>query len=409
MLKEFFKLAWRNIWRNKRRSLIMMSSISFAVLLSCMMMSVQYGTLEHMIDNVVRFYSGHLQVHNEDYWEERVIDNSLALDESFLSRLEAIPNTVSVVPRIESFALSAFKTRTKGAMVLGIDPVKEYEIIDIQSKLKEGHYFDSDEKSVILGTGLADYLGITTGDSVILISQGYHGASAVGLYPVVGLAKFPNPEQNNQVVCMPLKEAQWFYGLGNKVSSIALLMNSQDDVQVAKEAILTSYADEPIKPMDWNEMMPELMQTVNMKVENGKIMIMVLYIVIGFGMFGTFLMMTAERNYEFGTSIAIGMKRRWLQFTIFLEITMMSLMGVLAGVVMSVGIIIYLYYNPVKLGSKMADMYESYGFEAVIEFALRSDIFVWQAWAVFIIGFVLSFYPILVLRKIKPVEAMRNS
>jgi ABC-type lipoprotein release transport system permease subunit len=261
---------------------------------------------------------------------------------------------------------------------------------------------------VILGVGLADYLGISVGDSIVLISQGYHGASAIGLYPVVGLVKFPSPDQNNRLVCMPLKEAQWFYGLDHRVSSIALLMNSQDDVRVAKEMIFSNYSDRPITPMDWNEMMPELMQTVNMKVENGKIMIMVLYIVIGFGMFGTFLMMTAERTYEFGTSIAIGMKRSWLQLTIFLEIIMMSLMGVFAGIIASVSLIIYLYFNPVQLGSKMADMYENYGFEAVIEFALRPDIFIWQAWAIFIIGIVLSFYPILVLKKIKPVEAMRN-
>jgi ABC-type lipoprotein release transport system permease subunit len=256
---------------------------------------------------------------------------------------------------------------------------------------------------------LAKYLGLSIGDSVVLISQGYHGASAVGLYPVVGLAKFPNPDQNNQIVCMPLKEAQWFYGLENKVSSISVLLNSQDDLKVVKNVIVALAQDKHVKPMDWEEMMPELVQTVNMKVENGKIMIMVLYIVIGFGMFGTFLMMTAERTYEFGTSIAIGMKRRWLQLTIFLEILMMSFMGVLIGVGLSLGTIIYLYFNPIKLGSKMADMYESYGVEPVIEFSMQSEIFIWQAWAVFIIGFVLSFYPIIVLKRIKPVEAMRNS
>lgn len=373
------------------------------------MMSVQYGTLEHMIDNVVKFYSGHIQIHNENYWDEKVIDNSLTYDQNFLDSLEAVPNTVSVVPRIESFALSAFKTKTKGTMVLGIDPEKEVGIIDVKGKLSEGRYINADEKSVLLGTGLAKYLGLSIGDSVVLISQGYHGASAVGLYPVVGLAKFPNPEQNNQIVCMPLKEAQWFYGLENKVSSIALLMDSQDDVKVAKNTIAAIAQDRHAKPMDWEEMMPELVQTVNMKVENGKIMIMVLYIVIGFGMFGTFLMMTAERTYEFGTSIAIGMKRRWLQLTIFLEILMMSFMGVLIGVALSLGTIVYLYFNPIKLGSKMADMYESYGVEPVIEFSMQSDIFIWQAWAIFIIGFVLSFYPIIVLKKIKPVEAMRNS
>ncbi len=408
MRLEFFKLAWRNIWRNKRRSFIMMSSIAFAVLLSCMMMSVQYGTLEHMIDNVVKFYTGHIQIHHEKYWDEKVIDNSLVYDQDLLDSLEAIPNIKAVVPRVESFALSAFQTRTKGAMVLGIDPKKE-EIIDIEGKLTEGKYFGRDDKSVILGGGLAEYLGLSVGDSIVLISQGFHGASAVGLYPVVGLVKFPNPDQNKQMVCMPMKEAQWFYGLDNQVSSIAILLNSQDDMHLAKNIIQRISEDKPIEPMDWNEMMPELEQTVNMKVENGKIMIMVLYIVIGFGMFGTFLMMTAERTYEFGTSIAIGMKRRWLQFTTFLEITMMSLIGVSAGIIMSLGIIIYLNFNPVKLGSKMAEVYETYGAEAVIEFALKPEIFVWQAWAVFIISFVLSFYPILVLRRIRPVEAMRNT
>jgi ABC-type antimicrobial peptide transport system permease subunit len=178
---------------------------------------------------------------------------------------------------------------------------------------------------------------------------------------------------------------------------------------MTKDSIRQLANGKKIKPMDWNEMMPELQQTVNMKVENGKIMIMVLYIVIGFGMFGTFLMMTAERSYEFGTAIAIGMKRWWLQASVFLELAMMSIMGVVAGLVMSLGVIVYLYFNPIRLGSKMTAMYESYGIEPVVEFALRADIFFYQAWAVLIIGLFLSFYPIMVLRKIKPVEAMRNT
>lgn len=408
MNNEFLKLAWRNIWRNKRRSYITMSSVAFAVLLSCLMMSVQYGTLDHMVNNVVKFYSGHIQIHHDKYWDEKIIDNSLSYNQTFIDSLESIPNAVSVVPRIESFALSAFDTRTKGAMVLGIDPDKEDGIINIKSKIKEGSYFGKDDKSVLLGTGLAKYLGISVGDSVVLISQGYHGASAIGLYPVAGLVKFPNPDQNNQTVCLPLKEAQWFYGLKDKVSSIALLMNSQDDVKVAKNYINDLVEEKSMIPMDWEEMMPDLVQTVRLKHSSSRIMIMVLYIVIGFGMFGTFLMMTAERTREFGTTIAIGMKRVWLQLTIFYEIVMMSLMGVLAGIVMSLAIITYFYFNPVQLGSDMSDMYESYGVEAVIEFAMSSGIFVWQAWAIFIIGFVLSFYPILVLKRIKPVQAMRE-
>ena len=94
-------------------------------------------------------------------------------------------------------------------------------------------------------------------------------------------------------------------------------------------------------------MMPDLVQTVKLKHSSSRIMIMVLYIVIGFGMFGTFLMMTAERTREFGTTIAIGMKRAWLQLTIFCEIVMMSLIGVFAGIVMSLAIITFFYFRTI--------------------------------------------------------------
>ena len=135
MQKEFFTLAWRNIWRNKRRSYITMSSIAFAVLLSCLMMSVQYGSLDHMVDNVVKFYAGHIQIHDDRYWDEKIIDHSLEVYPGMVDSLESLPSIETVVPRIESFALSAYETRTKAAMLLGIDPQREKDIIDVESRI----------------------------------------------------------------------------------------------------------------------------------------------------------------------------------------------------------------------------------------------------------------------------------
>jgi len=409
MFGELIKMAWRNIWRNKRRSYITMSSVGFAVLLSCLMMSVQYGSLDHMVDNVVKFYSGHIQIHNDKYWEEKVIDNSFLIEQSLLDSLEALPNTTTVVPRIESFALSAFGTKTKAAMILGIDTKKEAGIIDIENKLVEGKYFDEDDQSVLISTGLAKYLGVTVDDSVVLISQGFHGASAVGLYPIAGIIKFPNPDQNNQTICMPIKEAQWFYGLEGRVSSIALLLNNQEDVNSAFFSIENLIKGFPLRAMDWPQMMPDLVQTVKLKHSSSRIMIMVLYCVIGFGMFGTYLMMTAERIREFGTTIAVGMNRALLQFTVFCEILLMAIIGVISGILLSLGIITYFNLNPIKLSSNMEEMYESYGVEAAIMFAMKGSIFVYQAWAIFIIAAVLSFYPMLVLQRLNPVEAMREN
>lgn len=408
MNRELLTLAWRNIWRNKRRSYITMSSVAFAVLLSCLMMSVQYGSMDHMVDNMVKFYTGHIQIHHEQYWDEKIINNSLSYDGDFLESVKQIPGVQSVVPRIESFALAAYGTKTKGSMVLGIDPDKEQSIINIEQKLENGKYFNSDDQSILVSTGLAEYLGVEVGDSLILYSQGYHGATAIGLYKVTGLIRFPNPEQNNRTICMPLKEAQWFYGLENKLTSIAILVNSKVDAESAKSSISALIDAKSMTAMDWGAMMPNLVQTVKLKRSSTEMMIMVLYIVIGFGMFGTFLMMTAERTREFGILLSIGMHRRWLQFTVFIEIVMMSLMGVLAGVVMSLFAITYFHYNPPPMAKGAQAMAENYGIEAVFEFSSSPQIFVWQAWAIFIIGFLLSFYPVLVLIKLRPVQAMRE-
>ena len=114
-------MAWRNIWRNKRRSLITMSSIAFAVLFACAFMSMQYGSMTYMVDNAVRFYSGHMQVQQEGYWDEKTLDNSMSYSPDLLHNLERLEGIMVAVPRVESFALSAYENLTRPAMIMGVD------------------------------------------------------------------------------------------------------------------------------------------------------------------------------------------------------------------------------------------------------------------------------------------------
>jgi ABC-type lipoprotein release transport system permease subunit len=401
-------LAWRNIWRNKRRSLITISSIGFSVLFACFMMSIQYGTLDHMVDNAVKFYSGHIQVHQENYWDEKIIDNSLSYDDAMLTGLSEIKGVEAAVPRIESFALAANDAKTRPAMIFGIDPEKENMITKIEKNLVAGEYLAPDDRSVLLSAGMAEYLNAGVGDSVILISQGYHGTNSVGLYPIKGLVTFPNPEQNTRIICMPVKHAQWYYGLNDQLTSIAILLADGKNQEMTMAEIEQYIKEKPLKAIDWQEMMPDLIQMVNMKHASSQKMILVLYIVIAFGMFGTFLMMTAERKYEFGILLSIGMKRIQLQITVFFEILLMSLIGVLSGFVVSFSLIGYFYANPIQLSTSMKDMYASYGIEPVIEISMNPSIFYTQAWAIFIIALILSFYPMMVLFRLTPVKAMRE-
>ena len=401
-------MAWRNIWRNKRRSYITISSIGFAVLFACAFMSMQYGSMTHMVDNAVRFYAGHMQIQQEGYWDERTLDNSMSYSQDLLDRIDQVDGVTITVPRIESFALAANETRARASMILGVDFHRENEITSINKKLVAGKLIEDGEKAVLLSAGLAEYLDLGVGDTLVLIGQGYHGVNAAALYAIKGLIKFANPVQNKQIVAMSLQQAQHFYGLEGRVTSVAVLMDDSHTLDETVVDVNSSLNLAELVVLDWREMMPDVVQIMNLKYGNSRKMIMVLYTVIAFGRFGTFLMMTAERTREFGIMLAVGMKRRLLQLTIFSEITLMALFGVLIGILVSLGIIIYFHYNPIDLGSSMEEIAEQYGMEVALVFSADPKVFYEQAWAVFVIAFILSFYPLLVLFKLDPAEAMRK-
>ena len=401
-------LAWRNIWRNKRRRFITLSSIGFAVVFATMMMSVQKGSLDQLIDNSVKFYTGHLQIQNPKYWETKTIDNSLAYEAGFIESISDIEGVKAVSPRVESFSLASYGSISKGAMVFGVEPEKEDKILNLSKKLIKGKMINTDSKGVLIAEGLSEYLKVDIGDTLVLISQGFHGSNAAGLYVIKGVLRFANPVQNKQMICMPLPEAQWFYDLDKKLTSVAVLLEDNKSLPVIESKLNTVLNDENYAIVNWQKMIPDLIEMAEMKYASTRIMILILYSVIGFGMFGTFLMMTAERKREFGILLAIGMKRMLLQATTFLEVLLLSSMGVIMGLALSSLLILYFFYNPIDLGSSYDTIAESYGIEMSIEFAFESALFITQAFAVFIIAFILSFYPLIIINKTKPVKAIKE-
>ena len=405
----YLTLAWRNIWRNKRRSYITIASITFAVLLACVMRSLQLGSYERMIENAARFYTGYIQVHKNGYWDEKIIDNSFTYDKQLIKTIESIKGVESAVPRVESFALASFGLKIKGSLIIGIDPEKENSLTRVKDKIVDGEYLADDDKAAMVAQGLAEYLNIGVGDTLVLIGQGYHGANAAELYVIKGIMKFPVPEQNKQTVYIPIKESQSFFAMDDMITSISLVVDKAKNVDRIVADISTNIDAEALEVMGWRDMMPDLVQGIEIDNISGQVMLWILYAVIGFGMFGTFLMMTAERMYEFGVMMSVGMKRVKMQFIIFLEMGMMASVGVLIGIAISLPILIYYYNNPVFMSGESADAIEAFGVEAAYFFSLQPQLFYNQAWAILFMALVLSFYPLYVIHKLKPVEAMREA
>ncbi|MDX1407012.1 MAG: hypothetical protein R3330_02735, partial [Saprospiraceae bacterium] len=179
------RLAYRNIWRNRRRTLITAASILFAVFFAVVMRAIQVGAWQRMVDSVVHFYFGYAQVQAAGYWDERSIEQSLLYDDSLRNRLDQIAGLGGYTPRLESFALAAHEDQSRGALLIGIDPEAEDALTQLSSRVTEGSYFG--DGGVLMSSGLAEYLDLRLGDTAVFVSQGYHGTNAAGKYAVSGI------------------------------------------------------------------------------------------------------------------------------------------------------------------------------------------------------------------------------
>jgi putative ABC transport system permease protein len=400
----FIKLAWRNLWRNKRRTIISISSVLFAVLFASVISSFQKGTWDHMVDNIVRYYLGYAQIHQKGFWDDQSLENSFEPETVPAS----LKSTMRLAPRLESFALASSGEVTRGVLVVGIDPVKEDEMTRLQSRLTQGSYLEMGGTAVLAAEGLANLLNLDVGDTLILVSQGYQGRNAAGAYPIKGLVKFGAPDLNKQLVIMPLPLARDFYGTGERLTSLAVNLPGRDALPEALKTIKNELPEEEFEVLDFKKLMPELIEAQELDTAGAMLILWTLYILIAFGLFGTILMMTRERTYEFGVLTAIGTKRKTLIGMLWTEALMIGFVGAIAGILISLPIVWYLHISPIELTGSMAKAYENYGMEPVVKTAFELGIFLKQAWVIFLISCALAIYPTWYIWNLKPVKAMRE-
>ena len=401
------KLAWKNIWRNKYRTGITITSIFFAVILSVVTSSLQDGVFDNLIRNVVSFYSGYVQVHKKGYWDERILDNCFKSSDSLEQQILQHRNIAAVAPRLESFALASSEDLTKGCLVVGISPEKEDRITNLQSKLIDGEYLVDEDRQVLIAEGLAARLKLSLHDTVVLIGQGYHGATAAGKYRIKGIIKFGSPDLNDQSLFVSLAEAQVLYGAEGMLTSYVLALENPKFLVSTADIVRTDLGD-AFETMTWEEMMPEVIQHI--RTDKGSMYIIqgILYMLICFGIFGTLMMMMVERKYEMGMLIAIGMRKVRLMQLLMMESLLTIFSGCMLGILASIPIVYYLYRYPIRFKREMARVYEEFGFEAIFPASMDRSIFINQGLIVLSLCILLSLYPITKVARLDAVKSMKK-
>lgn len=403
------KLAWLNIWRNKRRTIITATSVFFAVLLAIIFRSLTDGIYDNMIHNIVSYSSGYLQIHQKGYWEEQSIDNTFEEDEQLYKVLLNNPNVTHLIPRLQTFAMASYAGKTKGVLILGIDPIKEKVVNNLHEKIIEGQYLENiNDNAVVLGEGLASQLKLKVNDTLVLLGQGYHASSAAAKFRVKGLIKLGAIELNNSVVYMPLQQSQFMHGADHRITSVSVMLDKTTHLKKLKQALQQSINPDVYEVMSWKEMMPEIDQFIEADSTGHYIIIAILYFIISFGLFGTLLMMVFERKHELGILIAIGMKKRLLALVLLLESIMISFLGCIIGIIGGVLIVKWFTIHPIHFTGELKEVYEEYGIESIIYFSGHEKIFIVQTLIVLILSTLLALYPGYKVMKLKPVEAINS-
>jgi len=207
---------------------------------------------------------------------------------------------------------------------------------------------------------------------------------------------------------LTLREVQNLTWAENRITALTIMIDKQKNLDKVMNTLRDKFGKR-YEIMSWEDMQPELVQYIEMDNGSGIISLYITYAIIAFGILGTILMMTLERTREFGMLIAIGMKRARLRMIVVLESLLLALVGVAAGLLVSLPILVYFYYHPIVLKGEFAAMMIEYGFEPVLPFSLEPSIFFWQGTAVFIIALAAATYPLWRIGSIKPVDALKTT
>lgn len=407
MKKLFLVLAWRNIWRNKKRALITISSIAASLFFVLFLRQMQFWTYDFNIRNSVSGTVGYIQITDSSYTKEKIIDNTILSEQVNIKALNSIEGVTGAYPRFQSGALVSTGLKSRFAGVSGINPETDNKLLKLDRKLRKGSLIEENDKAIMITERMADYYKVSIGDSLVLMGQGYQGYTAAGIYPVKGILHFPVGDLSNMVF-MPITEAQYMFVADDRFTHVLIDLDENTSLQDGLNKVQAQIKDPGLVTRTWEDELPGLKQGFEMDANSGLIISGILYMIVGFGIFGTIVMLYNERKYEFGVLTAIGTNRFDLLFITLIELLILTTIGIIVGNIATLPLLYYLNINPIQLGGDAAKAIIEQGFEPYLGTGLFLDVFVMNSLAILSIAAFVSLYMVFKILKINALKSMKQ-
>ncbi|MFV2004459.1 MAG: ABC transporter permease [Gammaproteobacteria bacterium] len=402
------RMAWRNLWRHKRRTWLTVGAMIFSNLLLVFMISLQFGSYRMMIDNTLKSYTGHLQIQRAGYNDNPKIRNSFDAVIPLANKLRKQLGSNKIAARGVAFAMTSSEQRTYGLQIIGVEPSFEPEVSTLPGLITKGRYFsDINAEEIVIGSVLARNLHVDIGDELTLLGSGRDGSIAAGVVTVTGIFDSGITDVDRLMAQLPLAYFQSLFNMGDQGHNIVI--NAEDLTQVAalKNTVNGMLEDYPeLVVLDWDKLQPGLKQAIQADMTSAWFMYAVLIILVAFSVLNTQLMSVLERTREFGTMMALGVKPIRLGALVFSETFIMSSIGLIFGAALGAALSYYLSF----VGFSYPGMEEMAGRfnlpDRIYPSLSLLSIFLGPG-IVFICSLIASIYPALRLFFLQPVSAMR--
>ena len=404
------RLASRNLWRNRRRTLLTLSAMVVSLALLTLSLGVFSGMLVDILSSTTEQYHGHLVITAEDYLDDRDMYKNFVADPDLLKKLEQDEAIVGISERLRGFGLVSHADSSYPAELLGIRPEMEQSVTNLHTRIVAGRYLlDDDTDGAVLGASLAKKLGVKANDELVFVTQAADGSIGNDLLIVRGIFNTGHSGHDNSLILVPQQWLQQVTALDSKIHEIAVAV--KDPLMAATQAQqLATLLPTELEATDWGELLPEMREAIASFDVSRFIFVVILYFATGLGILNTVFMSVMERTREFGILMAIGLRPGQVRMLVLLETFLLGLLGTLLGLALGLSLSYYMSKVGFDLSTWITPVTYAGGtiqprLKAIFE--LRN--FIDPAYMLLIVSLLAGLLPARRAAKLQPVEAIREA
>ena len=341
------RVAWRNLWRRRLRTWMSAAGIGFAIFLVTTFMSLQHGSYDAWIETATGLMTGHLQLQHPGYRDDPRIEYTMSGGAELIAKLETESAVAAATPRAEAFALVSAGERSVGALVIGVDAERERRMFALPHEVVEGAYLPRPE-SAYVGAALAANLGVGVRDEIAILGSMPSGGVAVLVLTVDGIFRTGHSELDRSFVQVPIAAMQHAFELGDAAHRVVIETAAAGRATAVK-ARLADTVPAGTRLLDWNELMPELAQGIELDRISAQMIYWLLMIVVVMSVVNAFMMTVFERTREFGMLLAIGMRPNAVVRMLACEAVCVWALGAAGGLLLATAVVVPLSYTGIDV------------------------------------------------------------